>query len=716
MLGNRAPGADEAASSILGFIVGFALLAGSMAAVAYVLTSTADAGADDEASRQLDGHTRWAVQGLVDSEGTPSDWHTPSDSDLWNDPIEQIGLLRGTDGIASLEKIERFQDGSVNSTILTRSNNLLADDVVLDAEASVVPVSSMRPPSSTTYAVANGTVGSDLDDVSVTTTSSDTLDLYASANDGFEQEVHGWTFRWSEAPDTGLGNTFVDNAWHVHTQMLPKTVGVEATYTVEDPNAHGGSNSTAATAAMSSFNGGDEKLTRWHVASHGEPKKIPHTSDVNEGLGDHALTVGYCKETGPNKDCNDTGNGDGAIGHWRVTDGMRSWALLGKVDATGAGTANLTFDHLLKVNGDEDTECHTKDSKTNCIEIRPAIRFWNDTANGGDGAWTRLDDDAACNPSPAWNDTGDAEVTSKWERKTVDLCEAVENGTSDIWITLEWYTQCYGLVDGVATDCAGELSEEPGTRAWFVDNLEIDTDGEAEFETDFEPGGDLENVVASHGVDPSFHQGAGQTEDLVGPVRHFVKNGGNVLAFEPAKEGNWLGAVGLEADRREGPRHTETLLPDTLVMRMPYELPTDDDFYDAGDVGWFTGSNPSSESSASLTGREALGVVQNTTPDSGSVATLITGVPYTDGGRVTGVAYDVTDLNDTDTRDELIENLHTSTVFLDPTFSTDGRDVADAGDVPVTASSRVTLAEVTRDGDHQVPIEVTVFAWPQGVG
>ncbi len=706
---------DEAASSILGFIVGFVLLAGSMAAVGYVMLTTADSGPSEE-DAQLGSSATRVIETLTGSPGHPSDWHTSKD--MWNDPPDQIGLLREDRTAASLDKIGHLQNGSINSTILTRSNNLLADDVRLDVTGTIVPVPAMRPPSTEVHAVVNGTIDGDMDEISTSSTTDDALEVYEGSNHGFTSTTHAWTWRQDQHPDNGLGNTFVDDPWHVETQAISVMAGLAATYSFADLNAHA-SMSAAAEAAHANYthpNNPDNGLSRFHVVTRGEPKTVPHASDVNGGQ--HTLAVGYCKQTGSQDKCRDTGSGDGSIGHWRTVDGMRSYALLDKVDATGAGGANLTFDHLLKPNDDEVTECHEVDGSADCVKIRPAIRFWNRTANGGNGGWTRLDDDAACNPTPAWNHSGDAETTSKWEQKTVNLCEAVDNGTSDLWLAFEWYTECYNSLEQPAPCSLVRSDDNPqGVRGWFIDNVELEVDGEVLYKTDFEPGGSRETLFAGHGVDHDFHNDGGQPENIVGPIRHFVKNEGNVVAYEPAKEGHWLGSVGLQAVQRSETRNVETVDGDRLVMRMPHELPRKHPSYDASAVGWQTNESPLNSTSVKNAGFQALDTVQQNTPSSSDpVATLISGIPFEDGGRVSAIAYDVTSMNDTQLRDDLADNLHAATVFLDPTFDMDGASVDGAEGEAVAAPSRVVLAEVTEDGDYQIPLEITVYAWTQATG
>lgn len=706
---------DGAMSSVLGFIVGFVLLAGAMATVGYVLITTADSGPSETDVKVSSSATR-AIDALVETPGHPSNWHEPDD--LWDDAPGQIGLLREGSDIASLDKIRRIQDGGVNSTILTRSNNLLADDVRLDATATVVPVPAMRPPSTNVHAVVNGTIDGDMDQISTSSVTDDALAVYESSNEGFTSTTHAWTWREGQHPDDGLGNTFVDDPWHVETQAIPVMAGLAATYTFADPNQHT-SISAAAQDAHEDYTDDpnpEDRLTRFHVVTDGEPEPVHNSSSAT--IEDHTLTVSFRKQTGG-------GSSPPGKGLWRTWDGMRSYAMLPNVDVTNAEDANLSFDYHLKADDDETTLCEDKDILGDCVKVRPAIRFWNTSADGGDGAWTRLDHEtSACDTAPAtdetWNATADAEASGDWTAKKVDLCEALNHTDGSLWLSFEWYTECINSLGnpGPCETILPDLGADPEAgRLWFIDNVEIDVEEEVVYETGFEPGGEMETLFAGHGVDHGFHEDGARPEHSVGPIRHFVLNEGNVVAYQPAKEGHWLGSVGLQSLQRSETRHVETVDSDRLVMRMPYELPLHDRSYDASPVGWQTNESPLNDTSVKNTGFQALDTVQQNTPSSSDpVATLITGIPFDGGGRVSAIGYNMTDMNKTQLRDKVADNLHAATVFLDPTFDVEGADVASADGVSVSAPSRVVLAEVTEDGDHQVPIKVTLYAWTEGVG
>lgn len=704
---------DRGISSILGFIVGLVLVTGSMAAVTYYIATAPQTGTTDE-SRDLQSAAVRSIETLTTSPGRPTDWHTTSD--LWNDPADQIGLRAEGSPYASLDKIQRFQDGGVNSTILLRSFNLQAAGMRTAVTGQIVPVPLLQPPSSTTYALADGALdsgASDMNDVNLQPDSKTSLGYFEEVNPGFTSEMHGWTWRSDQHPSAGLGNTFPDTPWSVTTQMIPNMGGIAATYTFQEVLDESSYGSEAVEAARA-YNSGQTALTYWHIVTHDETNRIHNSSGVD--IGDHVLTMAYHQGS----------NGKG-VGLWRSTDGMRTIGLLGGFDITGAEGATFSFDHQLNIDDGETTECFettgdgdTTNNNKSCRQPLANIMFWNTTSD----RWSHLERNATGCASPSgWDDPMNETTQGKWASVNVDLCEAVNHTSGKLWLALEWVTVCRDATGapGLCTDLFNDVKHR--TRLWTVDNLKVALDdGTTVYETNMEPGQRRghESLFAAHGVDHSFYASADSRnwDDLVHPVRHFVEDGGNVVALAPGSPGSWLGQVGLQAVARNDTQHTETLDADRLIMRMPHDLPSESRAYAAHEAGW-SSVQPANPTGFDFGGLTQLDTIQQTTepdPTKDAVATLISGTPHADGGKVSAVGYNMTSLNDTTLRDELMMNLYTSTVFLDPTFSAQASELPETGTVPLHATNRVILAEVTESGDFQIPVKVTLYLWEQKVG
>lgn len=687
-------------SSLLGFIVGMALLAGSMATVAWVLTTTPEGGTT-ETSRELESAGIRSIQSLTTSPGQPADWNKTSD--LWNSPPDQIGLLRDGTDQASLDKIRRFQSGDVNTTILLRSQNLQASGLNLDATGQVVPVPAMQAPATTTYGVGEALkTHSDSSGIKVQLSARTLagMALFETVNTGFEATVHEWNYGGTTHPETGLGNVHPDKAWFVETQLIPQMAGIEATYTLHET---GSDADEQAANAIDAYQSGDHQLTRWNVVTDDEPSSLPG----NGYTGENVLATAFCKNPG-----NGCTSGSG-WGLWRDNLGMQTFALLGGFDMTGHDNGTLEMKMSLR---EGDNACQNPND-SECVDVDPAILFWNTTADPSQ--WSRLDPDESCDASEAWDGRwGNESTGGGWATKTVNLCQAASHASGTMWLTLYWGTECLGGSD--SGDCWQD-PDEVNKRGWMVDDMAVkNSDGDEVWSTGFEPGDSDEDrraVFTSSGVDHALHEPVADEAEpgTYAYLHRFVRGGGNVIAYEPGTAGDWLGHVGLQAVDRNTTRHVTTPDPDQLAMRMPHDLPAEDTAYDAADPAWSNSDTPAAPNETRMPDMSPLSVIQRTT-ETNPVATMLEGQPYTDGGKVTALAYPMASFNDTDLREKIAENLYMSLLFEDPTFDMQGATVPDAGTVPVQALSRVVLAEVTMAGDFQVPLEVTLYIWPEQVG
>ncbi len=689
---------DEGMSSILGFIVGFALLAGSMAAVAYFMITVPEAGTPEE-SKDLESFVQNAADALTKSPGHPHTWHENECQ------ADSFGLLRAGSTIAQLEKIRCIQSGETNATALLEANDLRNEGLRMYAEGKVIPLASMQAPSTTQYALIKGDFGGDdLGDVTTDTDSTTVLELLAEHDPGFEPEIHAWNWSIENHPENTehevLGNTFIDHPWQVHTQMTPAMAGLKATYTMEDIHDHGGDWGDAAMAAAEDYEQNPD-ITRWNLVIDGEPYPPPgsHPSP-------YVLTVASCTH---HIHCGDS-SGSSPAPHWRTIDGMRSFALLPSIDITGVSPSDLTlsFEHLLRVNGDTtdgDREgCHVSyddpENYEDCVEVRPSIRFWNTTKE----AWSRLDPEPSdCEDSTgAWNDTGDEEASGNWASRTVNLCEVPHYTKGELWLGLEWFTECRDS-GGAKASCSEVSGNDLSKRSWFITNLEVADDEDTLLELDMKPSAELETIIISQDVDHSLADVFSDDDDsthLTAPIHNFTERGGNLIAFSPGTQGDFLAPVGLgTVDHNDpSPGDVITLEPERLLLRVPNELPTTHNDYEATSIAWST---------------TMLDHIQATEQD--GIPTLVTGTLSEESGKVTGVAYDIVNM-DSDLRDKLLDNIYTGSVLLDPTFQTDGASVPSSATVPVSSAQRIVLAEATETGEHHLPLEVTVYLWPEGLG
>lgn len=721
---SRAPD-DRGVSSLLGFIVGLALLTGSLATVVYFMSTAPESGTSQE-TQELESSTLRVINTLARTAGEPADWHTLRPVNGTN--LTSVGLLEQGSDIGSMTKVGYLQNGTIDAERLAESYNLKAAGYRVDAEGKVVPVPVLRPPSSKVYAVGAASSVVDATDtpdgpeptginVQLTSDTQRGIALFEEVNPHFQSTVHRWTpdadglgnDEWDAHPDGLVGNTHPDEPWFFETQMIPQMAGIQGTFTASDLDGTE-TLAEAAADAVAAYHDGNQSFPRWHVVTDGEPYGIPNLDASNE---DNVLTVNYRATQGSSQ------NSSG-VGHWRTTDGFQSWALLGGWDVTGADTATLSFDQILRTDiaqEDEDEtygpECHEDWNGSTCVRVRPSIAFWNTT---GTDQWTRLNETShtgGCGAS-GWDDNGSAEASTKWVRKSVDLCEALEHSSGKLWLSFWWKVDCIDIVSGepVETEC-GFFKKMP--RGWFVDNVQVTADGATVFETGFEPmeSGGREALFISNHVDADNYRKVHDDveEHAYAYLRHFVENDGNVIAFTPNSTGDWFGQLGLASVPRPGSNTTRTNVSNNLVMRMPNELPTKDEAYEAPSHGWnITAAPPNPAGGSPPTGYRALDAVQETVDP--KMGTLVHGTPYEEGGHVAAVAYNLTTFNDTKLLLELLENLYVASIFDDPTFDVTGEEPPESGTRPVQALRRVILVHVTEDKQYQVPVEVTLYMWP----
>lgn len=712
---------DEGVSNILGFIAGLVLLTGSMATAAYFMT-TAPKTASDQSNRALESQTLRIVNTLATSPGDPPDWHKRPLSEL-----KTPGLLAQGGQAASLDKIQEIQDGNLTATRMIEAFNLQSAGYSVDATGRIVPVPVARAPESRTFVVANATsLAEDPDgigseplqyQVEISEESRRGIKLYKNSSPGFDWQIHNWSSA-TASPERATGNVHPDDPWFMEANLIPQMAGIEGTFTYLD-HSDSTTHSEASVEAMREYHQGNNEFPRWHVVTHEEPFAIP--SNPNESIKEHVLMAGYRKTAG-------NSNNASGVGLWRSTDGVHTFALLGGWDVTNLDDLELKFDHVLRVNHDEENsqlpECHTINGTENCVRIRPSIYYWDNV----DDHWDRIQNNTDACPGSNWNHTGDAEATTSWTRKVVDLCQAEQRAQGELWLTLGWITDCLGS-DGSDADEIGEEQDcgdaKHRTRGWYVDNIQVTSNTKTVFETGFDPLSQVERATlfTSLGVDFANYKLAPDDieENTWAYLRHFVKAGGNIVAYTPGVEGNWLGQMGLDAIDRPRSRNVVTVDVNNIMMRMPNELPANHSAFAAADVGWNLSDPPDRPSGLGTSGFTALNQVQVTFDHDSSkvhdqMGTLLYGQPYKKGGHVSAVAYNLTEFNDTELRNDLLENLYISSQFKDPTFDLAGAEPPESGSVPVHALRRVVLVSVTEDEQYQVPLEITLYVWPQRVG
>ena len=686
---------DQAASQILGFIVGLTVVTASLAIATYFIVTVPESGADEQ-SQKLQGGTHRAAETLTQTPGQPANW----DENFDKDKLRRVGLLEpGTDSYADRHKIEKIQDGNLTGTDILDSWDLNATDTAVRIEGRVQSVPLGETPTVDTYGVVASNVSKTDLGTEIPSHSEDAAELYAKTNDGYTYEKHNWKFAAQTHPDTGLGTTVPDHAWFVETQLIPKLAGIEATHSTAD---HGNGEWEDARASVDAFNnytgefnGGPDSATRWHVVADGEPWGLP--GNPPSEVEDHALAINWHKQNG--------GSDANGVGLWRTAQGDRSTALLGGFDAGDADHATLSFRHHLRVNTDDLDLCETVDD-TDCDMVRPSILFWNTTAD----RWSRIAQNASGCPASGWNDTADS-MEATWGTDSIDLCEALDNSDDKLWLSLMWDSDCFGPSGGNQT-----CSNDNVAQGWFVDNIELTADGTTVYETGFEPPEDSSGqaLFVSNGVDHNrtYEPGPDKSEEnTVAYLRNMVQDGGNIVALSPedAQPGDWLSPMGLSSIGTAPDQDVSTDEPGSIVLRYPNELPQDAPDYVRENVTWLAGT-PNVPYSDYTAPDENLTVVQSG-PDGN--ATLLQGTPFPGGGQVAALSYNYTHFDNSSLRADLWENLHGSSVFVHPTFTV-GDELPEPGRSEVASAQRVMLVEATPDGRYVVPLETTVWMWNRG--
>ncbi len=698
---------DVAAAQILGFIVGLVVLTGSMAIAAYFIMTVPGDGPDEQTQR-LQGDTHRAIEVLTTTAGEPTTW---DGINLSSDDLRRVGLLDPEKlHYADRHKIGKIQDGNLTGTRILESWDLDPTSTALRIEGRVQSVPIGATPGVDTYGVIHGQEASDTLDWPIEETSRDAAELYAKVNPSYTYEKHFWEFGRDTHPSTGLGNTVPDHAYFVETQLFPMMAGIEATYATADHAGGDWGNEDAAVDAFDDYvseQGAPESATRWHVVANKSPHMIPGNTGPDE-IDEHVLTVNWRRTNGNP----DSSNG---VGLWRVQEGARSTALLGGIEAGTASSATLSFDHLLRIETEDTTVC-ADESETDCTRIRPSILFWNTT---GTEEWTRLSQNPAdCAASDVWDDWGNGEQTSSWGSASVDLCEALEHSDDKLWLSLFWDTDC---IDGNGDNSTCSSNQVP--HGWFVDNIEVTADGSTVYETDFEPPGQRssQELFVSNGVDHNrtyLPAPDHAEENTIAYIRNMVEAGGNVVALSPddgeagasgTPPGEWLSQIGLSSVDTSTSEDVTTEEPTNIVLRYPNDLPETSSDYNQENLSWQNGT-PNTPASWSLPSDfEPLTVIQQG-PDN---ATVLHGKPYEGGGRVAALSYNYTSFEDKQLRKDLYENLHASSVFIDPTFEV-GDELPDPGTSEIASDRRVLLVGVTPDNKYVVPLEITMWMWKRG--
>jgi hypothetical protein len=699
----RVTGNDEGVSSIIGFLAGLIVFTGSLALVAYYV-STAPEEASTERSQQLSGAARRATATLTETPGEPKNWNEKSPIP---DKIERMGLLEhGTVRTASLDKIQHIQDGNITHSDMLKRVGLFDDGYSMRAEGRLVNVPLVQPPGATTHGVAHATDASTDSQLNwnVVSHSETGADRYAKFNPDYSYDRHEWRFSETERPANGLGNTVPDHAFFVETQLIPRMAGIAATDTVADHQTNDQwTTGDAREDLFEMYDNGDQSFNRWHVVDDGNPCEVPPSASALDD-GEQVLGVGYRDSS-----CN-----------WLSRDGVRSTALLGGFDAGTAERGNLTFDHVLDATDSDTTECPDSGA---CVAMNTSILFWNTTKTTNQ--WTRLNSDPKCGSQNWDGENGNEDTGGSWITETVNLCEAAQHSDGTVWLALFWDASCQ-QGSGLDMRCptpnpvGSALGSTAAERHWFVDDVSVEFDGEQVWSTDLEPATDgRRTVFVSSQVDytrthaPAEDHAENNTMQY---IRHAVENGTSVVALGPdgGNAGEWLAGVGLGAKSVSSATDIDTDKPLSAVMQLPNDLPEGDDDYQVENLA-FEPSPPTvpltGQEGTSLHGLDPLDVVQT---DPNDDAVLLHGTPLAHGGRVVATAYDHDDFSDTQLRDDLLENLHTSAVFLDPSFEI-GPEPPDSGTEEVFTGRTVLLVPISEDEQWTATIEVTTWVWPEAV-
>lgn len=716
---------DDGISSILGFIVAMVMLVASTAGVAYFIATQPDP-RQQEGTQDLQSAATRAVSQLVTTPGQPSDWQTsPAD-------LERAGLLRDTStGIIDLEKVQALQDGTIDNEALLDALDLRTRGYSIHAKGEVHSNALIRPPSQGGFSIV---AGDDVDDPHIAdqselhTGSWGDLQKVCEFNTKCANTIHNWEFGWTRHPSQGLGDVFPDHPWWIETQLVPKMAGIRATYvqaSVLNSSIPDSGDDSAQDEVFNRFDGGDILAPRWTIVQDNEDTCLPDSGGL-DGKNDHALLLG--RLANPDDKCTE---GDD---HRKLEAGYRAWTLLGPYDTTDADDLSLTFNQVLEIT--EGT-----DQAGNTVHYAPRIMFWNAT-KGDAGEWDRLRQShkpAQDGCSSGWDDetpdaTPDKVTTKQWASFTVDLCQALEDGLGELWLSFFWDSWC---TDGDGNEVVCEPCETDGEGVslctptlWALDDFTIegtiDGNGHTFDELPLEPRGEHLFTFSSH-VDHNLDQ---HHDDIwvdghrvparVWP-RDLVRNGSDVLALEPGTAGNLLGGIGLEAvDASGAPAGEEDVdnHEDHFFTNVPNHLneTANGNGFATSAFAWSTGVTAIPTSSGKSPDHQ-LDAVHRTGGTGGSHGTVMVGQPYDGGGTVAAIAYNLSTLqeDDPDLYDGFMINLLAGMVFSDPTFELQGSEVPESVGSPVATARRVALVSVDDQDRYRLPMEITVYLWEQCV-
>lgn len=704
---------DDGISSILGFIVAMVMLVASTATVAYFIASQPDP-QGSEGSQELQSAATRAVSQLVSTTGQPADWHTtPSD-------LERAGLLKdGSQDVADLDKLKLLQDGTIDNEDLLDALDLRSRGYSVHATGQIHPNNLIRAP---THAGLSIVKGQDLDDPYI----ADADDLDAGSwgdlqkvckyNTECAKTIHNWEFDWTEHPSTGLGDVVPDHPWWIETQFLPKLAGIRATY-VQAPVANASiPDRDAQDSVFDDYNsgsGGGNKVTRWTIIQDNADLCLPDDGDLS--ANDHALLLG--RMANKNDKCNE---GDD---HRDMLPGYRAWFLLGPYETSDADSLWLNFTNYLDIN-------EGVDALGNSVHFVPRILFWNAT-KGTTGEWDRIRPShqagQADGCTSGWNDASPPEAKD-WVDTSVNLCQALEDSLGEVWISVFWDSWCTDGSDNVVPcgECAGDF-DCPSPNLWGIDDITIEghVDGASHtFQNIALEATSRDLLTLSSGVSQALDERANGrlVADYRYPTRlwtrDLVKNGTNVLALEPGGAGDWLGGIGLEAqsatgagDGAEAAAHSDH--PFTKVPNALNETANGNGFATSA-YAWSTGGT-SMPVAGSPAPTNQLDAVHLSGGGTGAYGTVMVGSPYTDGGMVVAIAYNLSTLKADDPHlyDDFMVNMYSSMLFDDPSFELQGSQVPSDVSDPVATARRVVLVTVDDRDRFTLPLEITVYLWEQ---
>ncbi len=728
----RRLGRDDGISSILGFIVAMVMLVASTAGVAYFIASQPDP-QQDETSQDLQSSATRAAQQLVTTPGQPTDWHTsPGD-------LERAGLLKdASTGVIDLKKVQALRDGTIDNGALLDALDLRTRGYSIHAKGEVHSNALIRPPSQDGFSIV---AGDDLDDGNIADQSElDTgswgdLQKVCEFNTKCANTVHNWEFDWTRHPSQGLGDVFPDHPWWIETQLVPQLAGLRATY-VQGPTLNSSipdsGDDSAQDTVFDKFDSGDVQVSRWRVLQENEDTCLP---DGDSRTGQHALIFGRIGN--PQGKCSE------GTPHREVLEGYRGWTLLGPYQAGSADNLWLNFSQVLQVSNDEEDEDGGEDDECEDVAcFAPRILFWNATKEGG--TWDRIrpehkPSNGGC--SSGWDDKSPATGT-KWTIKEINLCQALQDGLGEVWLAFFWDSWCEND-QGAEIACSGSAAQD---NIWAIDDITVEGTVEASTHTfdslDIEPDPDTDPLLTlSSGVDHNLHEAASEVYETNPPLRvppitwmhSVVMNGTNILSLEPGDTGGWLGGVGLEAVSASGAPDGEEFLDDHLFSRVPYDLHdgevcpsdpalglrADGDGYATSEDAWSVGTTgrPTKDSTPPDAQLDAVHAARSGSDCIEGYGTVMMGRPFTGGGTVAAIAYNLSTLqsDDPDLYDEFMINLLASMVFQDPTFELQGSEVPQSVGSPVATARRVALVTVDDQERYTLPMEITVYLWEQCV-